>query len=221
MTRVPAERSRRLDRIGPAIGVAAIHLLIGYGLLVGMRVQSPGPPADDLTSLILVELTPPLPREPVPPTKTARRIGAKSAPKGPPLPKMVEAPIPAPPPPLIVAAPPVVSGGGSGGAGSGSSDGVGNGEGFSSARQIRGRFRNSDFPASARKAGRLKIGVRYAVGPAGRVDHCEIIEPSGYPEVDAMTCRVIVDRYRFKPALDGEGVAVTEVMEEDYSWVMD
>lgn len=115
-------------------------------------------------------------------------------------------------------------GGGAGegsGSGAGQGAGVGDGRGFSGARQIRGRFRNSDFPPSAKGAGRLRIGVRYAVDPSGNVDQCEIIQPSGYPEVDAMTCRVIVERYRFRPARDGEGIPVTEVLEEDYSWRMD
>ncbi|WP_380874297.1 energy transducer TonB [Sphingomonas sp. DBB INV C78] len=110
-------------------------------------------------------------------------------------------------------------GDGSGGAGTGAGAGGGDAEDFTEARQIRGRFRNSDFPESAEGATPLRVGVRFAVGPAGRVDQCEIIAPSGYPELDAMTCRVIIDRYRFRPARDGQGVAVTEVMEEAYTWV--
>lgn len=118
--------------------------------------------------------------------------------------------------------------GGSGAGGQGVGSGSGNGEGmgraeggggaFSRARQTDGRFRNSDFPPSARGAGRLKIGVRYAIGPSGRVDKCEIIETSGYAEVDAMTCRIIMERYRFRPARDPDGYPVTEVREEDYRW---
>jgi protein TonB len=113
-------------------------------------------------------------------------------------------------------------GDGGAGSGTGSAKGAGAGSGFTPARQIGGRFRNSDFPQSARDAGqRLRIGVRYAVGPSGNVDHCEIIDSSGYAEVDAMTCRVITERYRFKPARDPDGYPVTQVMEEDYSWRMD
>ena len=64
----------------------------------------------------------------------------------------------------------------------------------------------------------MKIGVRYAIGPSGHVDQCEIIEKCGYAEVDAMTCRIIIERYRFRPARDPDGYAVTEVREEDYRW---
>ena len=105
------------------------------------------------------------------------------------------------------------------GTGTGSGSGQGDGDGtFSRARQTGGRFRNSDFPDSLRGVGRVKIGVRYAIGPSGQVDNCEVIEGSGYSELDAMTCRIIMERYRFRPARDPDGYAVTEVREEDYRW---
>ncbi len=106
---------------------------------------------------------------------------------------------------------------GTGGTGTGSGQGDGDGS-FSNARQTGGRFRNSDFPKSLRGVGRVKIGVRYAIGPSGQVDKCEVIEGSGYPELDTMTCRIIMERYRFRPARDPDGYAVTEVREEDYRW---
>lgn len=235
MASLPARRSWVADRIGPAIGVAAIHALLGYALITGLRV--PGRFVDASASLTVLNLKPPPPELPRKPREPIKQGGGSPAPKARPPPPII-APIPAiPAPPPLTIVPPVIAGGGpagagtggigsgtgqgSGGAGSGQGEGVGNGRGFSGARQVRGRFRNSDFPASAKGAGRLKIGVRYAIGPSGRVDQCEIIEPSGYPEVDAMTCHVIVDRYRFKPARDEQGVPVTEVMEEDYSWTMD
>lgn len=110
------------------------------------------------------------------------------------------------------------NGTGSGGSGRGTGSGEGDGGSFAHARQTDGRFRNSDFPPSVKGAGRLKIGVRYAIGPSGRVDRCDIIESSGYGEVDAMTCRIIMERYRFRPARDPDGYPVTEVREEDYRW---
>jgi protein TonB len=165
----------------------------------------------------------------------APRQTEKSADMLRPAPIVVPAPvITLPEPVLPVVAPPlgadkgtdtagaggVGNGRGSGGSGKGTGTGRGAGDGgaFSQARQTGGRFRNSDFPETARGAGRLKIGVRYAIGPTGHVETCEIIESSGYAEVDAMTCRVIEERYRFRPARDPEGYAVTEVREEDYRW---
>jgi protein TonB len=230
------DRAWQSGRIGPAIGAVAIHALLGYALIAGLKVALPVRLAGD--SLIVINLKPPSPPpqpQPEPPLKPRipdKQGGAAPAPKAEPLP-IITAPVPAPPiPPRLIPAPQIMTGGGgagggtggigtgqgSGGTGAGQGEGAGDGRGFTSARQIRGRFRNSDFPASAKGAGRLRIGVRYAVGPSGTVENCEIIQPSGYPEVDAMTCRVITERYRFRPARDGEGVPITEVLEEDYSW---
>jgi len=214
---------------GAAFGVAALHALVGYALLAGWgriaikrATESP---------LVVVNVMPPPPPERPPPKarEPDRRKAAPAAPKraAPAKPAPVPVPIaPAPVPlvPVAPAAPPRGGGGtvgGSGSGGGGEGTGEGGGEGISPARQTGGRFRNSDFPASARAARRLRIGVRYEIGPTGHVDRCEVIDPSGYPEVDAMTCRVIVDRYRFKPARDARGTAIREVREEDYSWVMD
>ncbi|MBB4639816.1 energy transducer TonB [Rhizorhapis suberifaciens] len=242
MANLSARRSRTYERIGPVIGVAAVHIVLGYAIVAGLQV--PLPRGIDEAALVLLDLKPlPPPKPPAKPEPepterhraTPKQGGAAPGPKARPLQQAV-APVPVVPiPPLMTAAPPPIaagdnpvgsgaggagSGQGAGGTGSGRGQGIGDGE-FTSARQIRGRFRNSDFPASAKGAGRLKIGVRYAVGPSGVVDQCEIIEPSGYPEVDAMTCRVIVERYRFKPARDEDGIPITQVMEEDYSWTMD
>jgi protein TonB len=230
------DRSWQSGKIGPAIGAVAIHALLGYALIAGLKVALPVRLAGD--SLIVINLQPPPPPQPRPEPPPKPRIpdkegGAAPAPKAEPLP-IITAPVPAPPiPPRLIPALPTIAGGGagggtggigtgqgSGGTGTGQGEGAGDGRGFTSARQIGGRFRNSDFPASAKGAGRLRIGVRYAVAPSGSVDQCEIIQPSGYPEVDAMTCRVITERYRFRPARDGEGVPITEVLEEDYSWRM-
>jgi len=224
-----------------AAGVAALHVLVGYALTSGMATVLI-PSTVEPEALTVIELTPPVapepPPEPPPPPKqpeAERQGGGPVAPRPPsPAPKIENIPIPAlpAPRPVILQVPPIATagaveagegeaGGGTGGEGTGSGSGVGTGEGFTDARQTKGRFRNSDFPPSARSAGRVRIGVRYAVVPSGHVEQCEVIESSGWPEVDAMTCRVITERYRFRPARDGQGVAITKVMEEDYTWTLD
>ena len=237
MAMVSDERWWRSGKVAAAVVVTAIHAIVGYALSTG-KITVPAVVPDD--ALVVIDLKPPPPAEPPPPPpppkphEPAEQGGREAAPKAPPPPEIVAAPLPLPAPPPIIMTPPIILGGaapagaggvgsgtGAGGTGSGTGRGSGDGGAFSDARQIRGRFRNSDFPASARGAGRVKIGVRYAVGPGGTVDDCEIIESSGYPEVDEMTCRVIVERYRFKPARDEEGTPVTKVMEEDYTWTLD
>lgn len=235
-------------KVAPAIAALIVNLLIGYALMMGLRAAPSLSGAVDQARLSLFDVKAPPPIEEVakPPEPKKAREAVREGGGGAPVAlrneeKIVSRPV-APPTPvavipvpaLVPAAPPVGgdsgvgSGAGSGGSGSGSgggtgagaSDGAGNGEGgaFSSARQTGGRFRNSDFPDWLRGVGRVKIGVRYAIGPSGHVDQCEIIEKSGYPEVDAMTCRIITERYRFRPARDPDGYAVTEVREEDYRW---
>ena len=245
MTRHRVQRWRDRDRLLSAVSAILINGMIGYTLLVGLASSSLNHTEQDESRLTLFDVRPPPPpEERRPEAQPAKKQGGggsepaprKVAPHPPPRPTTIVAPPPViaiPNPPLRAVTPVGSSdqgqgqgegaGGGEGG-GAGSGDGRGDGEGdgdggsYSSARQIGGRFRNSDFPDSARGAGRLKIGVRYAIGPSGRVDRCEIIEGSGYADVDAMTCRIITERYRFRPARDPDGYAVTEVREEDYRW---
>ncbi len=246
MTIPQGQRWQGRDRIAPAIAALLINAIIGYALIIGLRGPALWQRADDESPLALFDLRPPE-REnpPLPPRqeiKAKEEGGSPSAPKAearetrpaPPNPASLTAPIPiitTPNPPLPTApASSMTSGAGDGGGngvgtgagrgtGTGSGSGQGDGEGtFSRARQTGGRFRNSDFPDSLRGVGRVRIGVRYAIGPSGQVDKCEVIEGSGYSELDAMTCRIIMERYRFRPARDPDGYAVTEVREEDYRW---
>lgn len=235
------QQGRGADKCAPAIAALLINAIIGYALIMGLRVAPLLRTMADDDPLTLFNLKPPMQERPKPvppaePRTMKREGGAKSAravPKSdePELSHAATPVISVPIPVSQPAAPPTGSGeptgaGGDGGIGNGEGSGSGAGSGratgdggsFSQARQIGGRFRNSDFPDWLHGMGRLKVGVRYAIGPTGHVDKCEVIERSGYSEVDVMTCRVIMERYRFRPARDTEGYAVTEVREEDYRW---
>lgn len=246
MTRLSRHKWRDRDRILSAVSAFLVNGVIGYALLTGLALVPIVREGPDESSLVLFDLKPALPEQeakPLQPRPERREAGGSPQsdvrPAPDPFKTLAPVSITAPPPIIPLPTPlapaeagPVKSGdaaglGGAGtgdGAGSGAGDGVGRGRrdggSFSSARQTGGRFRNSDFPSTARGAGQLKIGVRYAIGPSGRVDTCEVTEGSGYPDVDAMTCRVIMERYRFRPARDPEGYPVTEVRNEDYRWRM-
>ena len=248
MTASWAQRWQGRDRIVPAIAALLVNVVIGYALIIGLRAPSLLRSAIDSTPLALFNLKPPTPDQSKPPppeeARKSKREGGAASGSPPRAEKVRDQP---PPRPSVVALSPVINTSaptlptaptasitsGAGGAGSGATPGFGSGSGgtgtgtgredgeggdFSRARQTGGRFRNSDFPGSLRGVGRVTIGVRYAIGPSGQVDRCEVIEGSGYPEIYAMTCRVIMERYRFRPARDPEGYAVTEVREEDYRW---
>lgn len=245
MTDLWAQRWRGPEKVAPAIAALIVNALIGYALIMGLR-GAPLLRAVTDASLALFDLKPPEKRpEPVEP-RPSRAVRAKSggtphAPAARPRREvpLAQGPIMVPAPVIAVPSPPMSpvsspdaggglaggvagEGGGSGKGANGTGVGVGAGAGdagaYARARQTGGSFRNSDFPAWLKGTGRLKIGVRYAIAPSGRVEQCEIIEQSGYAEVDAMTCRIIMERYRFRPARDPAGYAVTEVREEDYRW---
>ena len=222
-------------RIGPAAGVLAVHALLGYALFAGWAAGAPHPPAERLTTLTLLPappLPPPSPEPPPKPARPARDGGASPGEPAPRLPHVIPAPPMLAPAPTVFLGPPAAAprapggdgdraGGGEGtGAGDGAGPGEGDGDaaGWTSARQIAGGFRRSDFPRSARAADLLRLGVEFAIGPDGRVAACRVLRSSGYPEVDAMTCDVIRRRYRFEPARDDRGEPVTEVWEEDEVW---
>ncbi len=111
---------------------------------------------------------------------------------------------------------------GAGGAGIGTgSDGQGDGTGGGSrrAQRIGGAIMNSDYPRSALRMGIEGIvKVRYTISPEGRATRCTIVETSGFFDLDQTTCRLIERRFRYLPALDGNGRPVPQVQTNDFSW---
>lgn len=79
------------------------------------------------------------------------------------------------------------------------------------AQKIAGELKAGDYPRSgaAQRNGRVII-VRYEVGSDGRVRGCRVEQSSGNAEADAVTCRLIEKRFRYRPALDGNGNPVAD-----------
>lgn len=100
------------------------------------------------------------------------------------------------------------SGPGAGGAGSGAG-------GISKAVWISGTIRNRDYP---KEASRARIGgeveVRFTIQPTGRVSGCRVTRSSSDASLDATTCRLIEDRFRFRPATNAAG----ETVASEYGW---
>lgn len=148
-----------------------------------------------------------------------------------------------PPPPLLAApiAGPgaaadagaaVVAGPGTGargegiGRGGGVGDGDGSGDGDSDGgvppRQISGRLRNSDYPEGLGVAGvQGRVSVRYLVELTGRVSDCEVTASSGSKVLDDTTCRLITERFRFRPSRDGRGRPVASYIVENHDWIVE
>lgn len=146
-----------------------------------------------------------------------------------------------PPPPPIRAAP--VAGQGSapkagaatidgpgtgrGGVGNGlgsglSGDGTGGGGGggaVSDAEQIAGSIGDQDYPKAA-LVDRAQGIVRFAftVLPDGRIGNCRITRGSGNRALDATTCRLALQRFRFRPARDTAGRPIASEEEGEQEW---
>jgi protein TonB len=112
------------------------------------------------------------------------------------------------------------SGGTGNGTGSGDAgDGDGDGGDYTPPEHRRGQLKMSDLPQSAEQAGiGGTVGVRYLVDTDGRVLTCAITRSSGNAELDATTCRLIQQRFRFAPSRDGRGRPVRAYVVESHSW---
>lgn len=82
-------------------------------------------------------------------------------------------------------------------------------------------LRPEDYPEAAlRQATQGRAIVRLAVDAAARVTDCAIVATSGSPEIDATSCRVILTRGRFQPALDAAGQAVASRSIGVVTWML-
>jgi len=111
---------------------------------------------------------------------------------------------------------------GDGDGGGGNGDGDGEDDAVTRPIQIRGRLHFSDLPPDLREAktgGELKL--RYRIGIDGRVSDCRILVSSGRPQLDATTCALITQRFRFRPSRDADGDPVPAIMVETHGWFFD
>jgi protein TonB len=114
------------------------------------------------------------------------------------------------------------SGNGTGGANAGSGTGSGdsgNGQGAGQAQgvaKIAGDITAArDYPAAGRadRAGR-EVVIVLRVDTQGKPVYCRVQQPSGNDEADAITCRLAMQRFRFRPARDAQGQAIVA----SYGW---
>lgn len=214
--------------------VVIVQLVLGFALLSGLRVHF-SRAVEGVQRLVQVSL----PEAPPPPIKVElqrrpdRRaeVAPKAEPKplgGSPGPQPAHAPPSVTP---VVAMQPTVSpsGGGAGtgpaiGSGSGGGTG-GNGygdgdDGGTDAEQIAGEIRPSDYPRDLRRAG---IGGTvlfvFTIGANGRVTRCGVTRSSGVPELDALTCRLVMQRFVYRPSTDGRGRPVPTEADGEHEWI--
>ncbi len=230
------------ERVVAAVATIALEAALAYVLLTGLSGTLP---ARVEASMKLFDVTPVPP--PAPEKVVVHPHRAKATGRAPPpalkakaaaivAPKPVVEPLPVPPPVLaaVVAgpgteahagaapAPGPGSGAGGQGTGTGSGDaGDGDGDGYTPSVLIRGRLRDSDYPRAAYAAGISgTVSIRFIVGINGRVTACRVTHSSGNADLDDATCRLIMERQRYRPARDGSGRKVPEVYAGDHVWAL-
>ncbi len=234
------------DRLISALLSGGLVALLGWLLIVGLGVAMPGAAERGLETFEVAVPPPPPPVRIVPDRTRNRRPEGEAAP---PNLRSTATPIVAPVPIVLIPTPsPVITapvagigsdasqgaaevpgpGTGAGGVGDGTGSG-GNGDGDGGGwedetppRRLRGRLRDSDFPDAASEAGASgTVSVRYAVEVNGRVSGCRITRSSGNALLDATTCRLITERFRYRPSLDARGRPVRSTVVVDHEWVLE
>ena len=227
---------RPRERLVALVAVALVQLGLGAALLSGLRVDVLR--QNDVVAR-LIEIT--LPQQPPPPppvvqvrprpAKHETSAAPKAAPKpigGSPGPQPSHA-LPAPTPVVAVHPTAPASGGGSGtgpaigsgaGGGTGGQGYGGDDEGGTDLVQIAGEITSSDYPPDlrARDIGG-RVGMVFTVGANGRVTSCTVTRSSGVPELDALTCRLIQQRFRYRPSTDRYGRPIADEVEGEHDWV--
>ena len=225
--------SRPRERLQAFAAVVGIQAVIGFALLTGLQVDL-ARPIDNVQRLVevtLVKPPPPEPRPVPPPRKLERTQAAPKAeaakPGGSPGPRPAHAP-PSVTPVVAISPTAAPSGGGTGtgqaagfGSGGGSGgNGYGGEGGGSVLEQIAGEITPRDYPKRLREAGiGGTVGLSFRVEPTGRVSRCSVTQSSGVPELDALTCRLIIQRFRYRPSTDRLGRPIADTIDGEHEWI--
>jgi protein TonB len=232
----PSDRFKAIGKRDRAIAVAlvaGVQLALGVALISGLRVNLLR--VREAAQHLIEIGAPPSPVVRLPPAKPPKArthqshdapAASAAAPGGTPGPVPARAPVsvaPVVPVPTVVP----VSGGGSGsgpaaGAGSGAGD-EGNGagdDGGADLELISGEIYPRDYPKHLGNAGiGGRVSVVFTVEVDGRARQCRIERSSGIPELDALTCRLIEQRFRFRPSTDRFGRPIPDEVEWDHDWI--
>ncbi|ANY18598.1 Gram-negative bacterial tonB protein [Tsuneonella dongtanensis] len=216
--------ARRRPRPGTLILIVLLHVAAFYGLAKAFAPTMTASVEDAVLSTFTVtvetkEYVPP--PEPEPDAGASGEEGKQAVPKPTAAPEPKIKVKPDPPAPKATStgtadtsgAREQGSGTGAGGTGTGTGSGNGgSGQGGGIATKpvhVSGGINNArDYPVppGGREA---RIGteviVKVTVGTDGRASNCSVFKPSPDPEADRITCRLVVDRLRFKPATDSAG----------------
>lgn len=234
------------ERAGGAVAALAVTVGLGAVLALGLAVRDRLAGADDAVAMFEVPPEPkPKPKVERMPERNTRPSGEAAPPNL--RSRATEVVVPKPVVPIVVqplviaaekaadgvqatngaaevAGPGTGAGGqgdGFGGGGSGDGDGAGDPD-ATPPQQIRGRIRDSDYPEDLADRGiGGSVTVVFLVQTDGRVTECDVDRSSGIARLDALTCRLIRERFRFRPSRDGRGRPVPAYVRETHEWVFE
>lgn len=218
--------TRRAERVVVGSLVIALHAAAGWWLLASGEAV---PLASRGASLATFDVPPPAPAPPPLTTDASGRSSVRAPARAAnPVPLVAPPPLVTVPPPVPLVAAPVAgsgtsaqAGGTATGKGTGA-EGDGNGAAGTPARLLRGAIRARDYPVAERRA-RIEgvVTVRFTVTPDGRATACRTMRSSGNGSLDATTCRLIEQRFRYAPARDAGGVPRAEERGWQQRWWID
>jgi protein TonB len=217
----------RPDQAKALVAVAAVHAVLAFLILSGLRVPIVSQAVEELKTFNLAQPPPPPPVQP-PPERKPKPAMKEAA--GAPAKKAEPSPVVAPPTPLPVQSPipaakvagtgnaPTSGAGtrgtGTGAGGSGNGPGSGGTGGFTPARKLT-KIPNREYrrlAASGIPTGSVAINIR--VNPDGTVSNCRIARTSGSEYADSLMCQLTVQYVRFSPARDPSGRPIPQ----DVTW---
>ena len=230
-------------RLRAAVAVTVLHGLLIWAIVHGLSghsVPAAEAPAAPVLRVYNVVATPPQPpsravqRQPeassAPPARRAQAT-AVVAPKRPidTASHVVTAPVASSGLAMVSGAAAAGAGSGAGGTGQGTGaggsgagmGGGGTGGGLAQkAVKLSGDINSTrDYPPDpdSRRLGSSVIVV-LTVLTDGRVGDCRVLRPSADPLADAVTCRLAIQRFRFRPATDAAGQSVQSSFGWKQSW---
>ncbi len=201
--------SRRIVAIGL---VALLHAGVGYALVSGLAFNAAQQVMEDLKTFDVTPEEPEEPEEPPPPPENVdtpppppqvsapppvnvspvQTTNTMVASPPPPITPPPAPPVAAPPPP----APPRVA---------------------TKAVQRGGSISDEDYPSSSIRNEEAGTAVAtFTIGTDGKVTSCSASGAS--PTLDAETCKLVMRRFRFKPAQDASGQPVEERRSQRVTW---
>jgi protein TonB len=82
-------------------------------------------------------------------------------------------------------------------------------------------FTNLDYPSDALGAGAQGVTeFQILIGIDGKPKSCQILKSAGHPSLDKATCKIVMRRGRWKPALDDSGQAVESRFSSRFTWII-